>query len=254
MFDNDVLLNKIDKKIYKKGSNLKILEVTFPFEKLIQFCMIEFNEAMYLYTFKVIYEDSNGDEHEIYSQPYAMPELNYILNFFSSQGEVEQVLRMLKFEVKEYEGQIRVYISATKENIKKFKEYRNTYEERKRNLIIENKVSTNEELNNYIIDYLNSFFEKKNIKISLNQNDFVENKVKYELFTGYNYNLREMYSTEDIKKSIGNNEFGASHMLYLLDRLSIDVKENKEIAIHISNYSEECKMEGMTINVYCQIN
>ena len=211
-------------------------------------------EVIYIYSFKIEYEDLMGNKEEIYSEPYSMPELNYVLNYFSSPGEIEQVLRLLQVEVKEYNGEIKAFISVTKENIKNFKKAQNTYIERKRNLIIESKKSTNEDINNYIVRCLNTLFEKKNIKITLNQNSFIENKVKYELLTGYNYNLKEMCDTQEILNSIDNTEdteYGQSQLFLLFVMMSIDVKEDKEITIHISNYSETCKKEGLVIEVYC---
>jgi len=249
-----VILNKLDKKIYKKGKDLKVLSVSLPNNGITQLCIADFLEAVYLYTFKVEYEDEMGNIKEIYSEPYMMPKLNNALNFFSSQWEIDQVLNELQFEVKSYEGQVKAYISTTKENIKKYKKARDMYIDRKRNLITKSEISMNEELNDYILRYLNSFFEKSNVKITLNQNDFVENKVRYEMATGYNYNLKELYSVNEIINSISNDEFCESQLSVLYRNLAIDVREDKEITIHISNYSKDYNMEGLTIVVYCQID
>lgn len=269
MFKSVKILSKFEKKykeIYKKGKNLKVLNISLPSNGMTQLCFTDVDdetmygmtsylrEIIYLYSFRIEYEDVMGNKNEIYSEPYSMPVLNSVLNYFSSRGEIEQVLRSLQFEVKEYEGQVKAYVSVTKEKIKEFKKTRDLYKEKKRNLIVERKISMNEEVNNYIVKTLNSFFEKRNIKITLNQNAFIENKARYELLTGYNYNMKDLYSTQEIIQSIEKNEYSQSQLLLLFKMMSIDVMENKEITIYISNYSQMNKMEGLVIEVYCKID
>lgn len=245
---------QLERKIYEQGKNLTIIEKSFSINDLRKPGLTLTNEAMYLYSFKVIYIDTDGSQKEMYSEPYGIREINYALNFFSTQAEINQILSKLQFELKEFEGKKQLYISTTKENIKEFKNLKSQYENRKNSFARERKLSINNDMNNYIVENLNTFFEKQNIKIELNQNLNIENATCFELYTGCNYNLKDEYSKEELVNSIKDEEDGPSVMDNFLETMSLDVRKDLEVAIYISNYSELFKTYGLTFNVYCKID
>lgn len=245
---------QLEKKIYEQGKNLTIIDKSFSINDLRKTGLPSYGEAMYLYSFKVTYIDTDGIQKEMYSEPYGIKEINYVLNFFSTQAEIDQVLSKLQFELKEFEGKKQLYISTTKENIEEFKSLQNQYRNRESSFIPERKLSMNSDINNYIVGSLNTFFEKKNIKITLNQNLNIENAVCFELYTGYNYNLRDKYSNEKLVNSIEDETDDQSMIKYLFETMSNDVRKDLDVAIYISNYSKLFKTYGLTFNVYCKID
>lgn len=243
-----------EKRVYKYGTELKILNVSFSVNDLIKPCSNALDIVAYMYSFKIIYIDLDGMQKEMYSEPCGISELNYVLNFFSTQDEINQTLNALQFELKEYKGQKQVYISTTKENIMKFKSTRNKYENQRENLIKVEQICENDAINNYIIENLNILFEGSNVKISLNQNLHIEDKAKHEMITGYNYNLKETYPLEFIINSLRNDEYGESQISNLAGSMAIDIKEDCEVAIYVSNYSERFKTDVLTFKVYYKID